>query len=123
MKLYSTKEAAEYLELGVSAIKYHIHVAKNLHPLKVGNSLVFTQEQLDEFKANRRSPGRPRNEEWKERFAAYKKQEITFSEFLAFLTEDQQNRVLVALSGQMHDTLTLKQVEQSRASKETHESA
>lgn len=60
MKLYSTREAAEYLGLSVSALKYHVHRAGNLRPRRVGNSLVFTQEQLDEFKRNRRPVGRPK---------------------------------------------------------------
>jgi len=62
MKLYSTTEAAAYAGLSLSAMKYHIHTAKNIVPRKVGNSLVFTQEQLDEFKANRRPQGRPRKQ-------------------------------------------------------------
>ena len=63
MKLYSTQQAADYLGLSLSALKYHIHVAGNLHPAKVGNSLVFTQEQLDQFQSTRRSPGRPKSQE------------------------------------------------------------
>ena len=63
MKLYSTQEAAEYLGLSLSALKYHIHTAGNLTPQKVGNSLVFTQEQLDQFQATRRGPGRPKTKE------------------------------------------------------------
>jgi len=63
MKLYSTKAAAQYIRISLSAMKYHVHTAKNIVPLKVGNSLVFTQEQLDEFKANRRPQGRPRKEQ------------------------------------------------------------
>jgi len=62
MKLYSTSEAATYLGLSVAAIKYHVHIARNIEPQRVGHSLVFTQEQLDEFKKTRRSPGRPRKE-------------------------------------------------------------
>ena len=62
MKLYSTKEAAEYIGISVSAMKYHIHTAKTVQPLHIGNSLIFTQEMLDEFKANRRPQGRPRKE-------------------------------------------------------------
>lgn len=62
MKLYSTREAAAYLGIGVSALKYHVYVAGNLTPRKVGHSLVFTQEQLDEFKASRKPQGRPRKE-------------------------------------------------------------
>lgn len=60
---YSTAEAAEYLGLSLSALKYHIHVAKNLTGHLVGNSLVFTQEELDEFKRNKRPQGRPKREE------------------------------------------------------------
>ena len=60
--LYSTHEAAEYLSLSVSAIKYHVHLAGTLHPEKVGNSLVFTKAQLDEFAANKRPPGRPKTQ-------------------------------------------------------------
>lgn len=62
MKLYSTTQAATYLGLTVSTLKYHIHEAENIKPRKVGNSLVFTQQQLDEFQANRRPQGRPRKE-------------------------------------------------------------
>lgn len=63
MELYSTKAAAQYVRISLSAMKYHVHTAKNIIPRKVGNSLVFTQEQLDEFKANRRPQGRPRKEQ------------------------------------------------------------
>lgn len=62
MKLYSTKQAAAHLGMGESALKYHIYQG-NIKPQKVGHSLVFTQEQLDEFKSNRRPRGRPRKEE------------------------------------------------------------
>ena len=61
-KLYSTKQAAEYIGISLPTLKYHLYIAKNLSAPKVGNSLVFTQEMLDEFKANRRGPGRPRKE-------------------------------------------------------------
>jgi hypothetical protein len=57
--LLSTAEAADYLGLGVPAIKYHIYQG-NIEPQRIGNSLVFTQAQLDLFKATRRKPGRPR---------------------------------------------------------------
>lgn len=59
MKLYSTTEAAEYLDKTVASLKYHIHVAKTLKGQLVGHSLVFTQEELDRFKRNERPPGRP----------------------------------------------------------------
>ena len=60
--LYSTSKAARYLSLSPSTVRYHID-NDNLHPVKVGNSLVFTQAQLDFFLANRRGPGRPRKDE------------------------------------------------------------
>ena len=63
MNLYSTREAAEYLGISLSALKYHVHTVANLTPQKVGHSLVFTQEQLDQFQETRRGPGRPRLEE------------------------------------------------------------
>lgn len=62
MKLYSTKQAAQYLDLTESALKYHVYEARNLKPQKVGHSLVFIQEQLDEFQRTRRPQGRPRKE-------------------------------------------------------------
>lgn len=60
---YSTTEAAEYLGLSLAALKYHIHIAKNITGHLVGNSLVFTQEELDRFQANKRPQGRPRKDE------------------------------------------------------------
>lgn len=66
MKLYSTAEAAKYLGLSLSAIKFHIHVAGNLRPERIGHSLVFTQAQLDQFLATRRKRGRPRKDEQNE---------------------------------------------------------
>ena len=53
MKLYSTREAAAYVGLSLQGFKYHIHVAKTIEGQLVGHSLVFTQEQLDEFRRNR----------------------------------------------------------------------
>jgi len=61
VKLYSTKEAAAYLNLSVSGVKHYVYIAKKLKPIKKGNSLVFTQEQLDIL--SRRKPGRPRKEQ------------------------------------------------------------
>lgn len=61
MKLFGTNQAATYLEMSIAALKYHIRV-KNVKPQRIGHSLVFTQGQLDEFKANRRPQGRPRKE-------------------------------------------------------------
>jgi hypothetical protein len=60
--LFSTTEAAKYLGLKIPAMKYHIFVAKNLTGQKLGNSLVFTKDQLDQFKLVRRPQGRPKKE-------------------------------------------------------------
>jgi len=58
-KLFSTAKAAKYLGLSLPALKYHIHIAHNITPQKIGGALIFTQDQLDEFQANRRPQGRP----------------------------------------------------------------
>lgn len=59
MKLFSTREAAEYLDMPMNNLKYHIKVG-NLKGQLVARSMVFTQEALDEFKASKRPQGRPR---------------------------------------------------------------
>ena len=59
-KLYGIHGAAKYLGISVAALKYHIHTSKTIAPARIGHSLVFTQDQLDQFKSNRRKPGRPR---------------------------------------------------------------
>lgn len=53
------QDAANYCGLSVAALKYHVHIAGNLTPRKIGHTLVFDQAMLDTFKANRRAPGRP----------------------------------------------------------------
>ncbi|MBN1430461.1 MAG: hypothetical protein JXB07_18975 [Anaerolineae bacterium] len=58
-RLFSTEKAAEYLGLKMPLMKYHIHKSKRLKGQKVGHSLVFTQNELDQFKATERKPGRP----------------------------------------------------------------
>lgn len=58
MELYGTKEAAEYLGLTIDGFKYHLR-HKHLTGQKIGRTLVFTKEELDEFKKRRRPPGRP----------------------------------------------------------------
>ena len=61
MKIYSTKEAAKYLGITVSGIWSHIQ-AGHIIPQKVGKTLVFTQDQLDQFQATRKPAGRPKAE-------------------------------------------------------------
>lgn len=67
MKLFSTSEAADYLGVKLITMKKYVHGDEHRQPVlkgtKVGNSLVFTQEELDIFKAQRRGRGRPRKGE------------------------------------------------------------
>ena len=59
LELFSTKEAADYLGVAVTTLKKHLYVTKLLAPpKKVGQALVFTRAQLDEFQARRRPVGR-----------------------------------------------------------------
>jgi excisionase family DNA binding protein len=57
MNLYSVIEAAEYVGLKPETIKYHLYTSGYLKGQKVGNSIVFTQEELDAFKVSRPKPG------------------------------------------------------------------
>ena len=61
-KLYSTREAASYLGLKEETVKYHVYVSNTLYPVKVGKSLVFTEEELERFTRERRPAHRPRGE-------------------------------------------------------------
>jgi hypothetical protein len=48
--LFTTKQAAAYLDMSVDAIKTNVHRTKRLHPARqVGRSLLFTREELDRF--------------------------------------------------------------------------
>lgn len=58
--LFSTKEAAEYLGMNEGQMKYHVFTAKNIKGQMIGNSMVFTKEELDRFKTTRKPQGRPR---------------------------------------------------------------
>ena len=59
---FSTRQAAKYLQISRSTLKYHLYEAKTLEGALVGNSLVFTKEQLDQFKLIKRPQGRPKKE-------------------------------------------------------------
>lgn len=61
MKLYSLKEAAEYLGLKPVTVKYHVYQSGYLQGQLVGNSLVFTQEELDRFRETVPRPGRKKS--------------------------------------------------------------
>jgi len=50
MKFYSTQQAADYLEIQPETIKKHYQQG-HLHGTLVGHSMIYTQEDLDAFKA------------------------------------------------------------------------
>lgn len=57
-QIFSTKEAARYLEMDFSLFRYHLYEMKHLEPdYRVGNNLGFSKETLDQFKAKYRSEG------------------------------------------------------------------
>ena len=60
LQLYTPADAAEYLGISPSGVKYHLHVSGNLKPVRVGNILLLTQAELDRFQSTRRPAGRPR---------------------------------------------------------------
>ncbi len=53
------EQAAEYCNLTVAALKYHLYVAKDLQGRLIGHSYIFEKDQLDQFLARKRAPGRP----------------------------------------------------------------
>ena len=59
-QFFSTSEAAEYLDLSIPTIKYHLYRSKKLSAQMFGNSLMFARDQLDKFKATPRPVGRPK---------------------------------------------------------------
>ena len=62
--VFGTTSAAEYLNISIPTVKYHIYNAGTLKPdMVVGGRLIFTKETLDEFNSNKRLPGRPRKDE------------------------------------------------------------
>lgn len=59
-KLYTTREAADYLGLTVATIKYHVHKSGYLVGQLYGHTRLFTQEELDDFEKNKPSSGWPK---------------------------------------------------------------
>ncbi len=57
--VYDVAAAAEYLGMTVDALKYHIHGAETISTRRLGRLLVFTQDELDRFKREKRPQGRP----------------------------------------------------------------
>jgi excisionase family DNA binding protein len=57
---YLIAEAAAYLGVTVTTVRYHLYTAGDLHAEKVGNTLFFTKRELDRFRAESRPAGRPK---------------------------------------------------------------
>lgn len=63
--LYTTEAAAAYLEISVRTLKKYLYEFDPplLKPQRVGHTLVFTRDQLDNFKQSYKpQSGRPRKE-------------------------------------------------------------
>jgi len=59
LRLYSTLDAAAYLDLSIHGIRHHLYTSRLLKGNMIGGVLVFTQDELDSFKAKEpRKPGR-----------------------------------------------------------------
>lgn len=57
--IYSTRAAAKYLGISYATIKYHIYERGTLKgDLLTSRTMVFTQDELDAFKATLPAPGR-----------------------------------------------------------------
>lgn len=50
-QLYSTEDAAKYLGIAEVTVKYHVYQSLRLPKRLIGRTLVFTQQELDTFKA------------------------------------------------------------------------
>ena len=60
LDIFTVQTAAEYLGMVPTALMYHVHKPNpNLTGRKVGNTMLFTKEELDDFQKTRRPPGRP----------------------------------------------------------------
>ncbi len=55
--LYTSREAARYLELSVSTVKYHVYKSGLLQGHLIGKTRVFTKDELDVFRAADYKPG------------------------------------------------------------------
>lgn len=61
--LFSVAEAAEYLGLSRRGIQWHVYNTKLLQGTKVGKTLVFTRQELDDFRSKKPKPGPKPQEE------------------------------------------------------------
>ena len=49
-RIFDTREAAEYLGISISGVKYHTYRTGKLRSEKKGNGLIFRQSSLDDLK-------------------------------------------------------------------------
>lgn len=57
-EIYSTREAAQYLEMEFSLFRYHLYEMRHIEPdYRIGRNLGFAQETLDTFKKMYRAEG------------------------------------------------------------------
>jgi len=63
VEVYGVNDAAEYVGLSESTIRYHVYVTEMLVPdRKISGALIFSKETLDHFQEQRQPGGRPREE-------------------------------------------------------------
>ncbi len=55
--LFTVKQAADYLRIKPEGVRYHIYESKLLKGQMIGNTIVFTKEELDQFQATRPKRG------------------------------------------------------------------
>ena len=55
-ELFTVKQAAEYLDITVAGIKYHLYKSGHLAGKTIGRDVLFTREELDTFKASGLKP-------------------------------------------------------------------
>ena len=60
-QLYTTEEAAEELNVTANHIRKMIERGQT-HPSKLGRIYVFTREEKERLRTNRRPPGRPKKQ-------------------------------------------------------------
>lgn len=51
--MYTVKQAAEYLDMSIANVKYHVYKSGRLTGSLIGHTLVFSKDELDKFKKSR----------------------------------------------------------------------
>jgi excisionase family DNA binding protein len=61
-EIYDMSEAAQYLGISKEMMITYVSRQGRLRGKKIGNSMAFSRQQLDEFKRSMRRPGKPTSE-------------------------------------------------------------